>query len=202
MLVAAYSRGIFPMVDTANGRIDWYSPDPRGVIPLAEFHVPKSLARVVRSDRFQIRTDTRFEEVMRHCAESRSGREGTWIDERLVAAYAGLHAEGGAHSIEAWCGDELVGGLYGVHLGAAFFGESMFSLPEKGGTDASKVCLVRLVELLRARAFALLDTQFWNEHLDQFGCVEVPRDRYLKDLAAALTREARWPEPGALADPD
>ena len=201
MLVAAYSRGIFPMVDSASGRLEWYSPDPRGVIPLAAFHASKSLGRVVRGGRFAIRTDTRFEQVMRLCAEARPGREGSWIDERLVQAYVGLHDDGAAHSIEAWRDGELVGGLYGVHLGAAFFGESMFSLPERGGTDASKVCLVRLVDLLRERDFALLDTQFWNEHLDQFGCAEIPREQYLRELAAALTREAAWPDPGDLPLP-
>ena len=198
MLVAAYSRGIFPMVDTASGRVEWYSPDPRGVIPLAAFHASKSLGRVVRGGRFAIRTDTCFEQVMRLCAEARPGREGSWIDERLVQAYVGLHDDGAAHSIEAWRDGELVGGLYGVHLGAAFFGESMFSLPKRGGTDASKVCLVRLVDLLRERDFALLDTQFWNEHLDQFGCAEIPREQYLRELATALTREAAWPDPGDL----
>ena len=201
MLVAAYSRGIFPMVDTASGRVEWYSPDPRGVIPLAVFHASKSLGRVVRGGRFAIRTDTCFEQVMRLCAEARPGREGSWIDERLVQAYVGLHDDGAAHSIEAWRDGELVGGLYGVHLGAAFFGESMFSLPKRGGTDASKVCLVRLVDLLRERDFALLDTQFWNEHLDQFGCEEIPREQYLRELATALTREAAWPDPGDLPLP-
>ncbi len=201
MLVAAYSRGIFPMVDTASGRVEWYSPDPRGVIPLAAFHASKSLGRVVRGGRFAIRTDTCFEQVMRLCAEARPGREGSWIDERLVQAYVGLHDDGAAHSIEAWRDGELVGGLYGVHLGAAFFGESMFSLPKRGGTDASKVCLVRLVDLLRERDFALLDTQFWNEHLDQFGCAEIPREQYLRELATALTREAAWPDPGDLPLP-
>ncbi len=196
--MAAYSRGIFPMVDTASGRVEWYSPDPRGVIPLAAFHASKSLGRVVRGGRFAIRTDTCFEQVMRLCAEARPGREGSWIDERLVQAYVGLHDDGAAHSIEAWRDGELVGGLYGVHLGAAFFGESMFSLPKRGGTDASKVCLVRLVDLLRERDFALLDTQFWNEHLDQFGCAEIPREQYLRELATALTREAAWPDPGDL----
>ena len=201
MLVAAYSRGIFPMVDTASGRVEWYSPDPRGVIPLAAFHASKSLGRVVRGGRFAIRTDTCFEQVMRLCAEARPGREGSWIDERLVQAYVGLHDDGAAHSIEAWRDGELVGGLYGVHLGAAFFGESMFSLPKRGGTDASKVCLVRLVDLLRERDFALLDTQFRNEHLDQFGCEEIPREQYLRELATALTREAAWPDPGDLPLP-
>ncbi len=198
LLIAAYSRGIFPMVDSRDGEVGWYSPDPRAIIPLDSFHVPRSLARVVRSGRFDVRTDTSFEVVMHACAEARPGREETWIDDRMVAAYVGLHRAGLAHSLEAWREDRLVGGLYGVHIGAAFFGESMFSLFELGGTDASKVCLVRLVELMRAREFALLDTQFTTEHLVRFGCIEIPRPQYLRKLAAALGREARWPAPGQL----
>ena len=199
LLIAAYSRGIFPMVDSRDDEVGWYSPDPRAIIPLDSFHVSRSLARVVRSGRFDVRTDTSFEVVMRACAEARPGREETWIDDRMVAAYVGLHRAGLAHSLEAWREDRLVGGLYGVHIGAAFFGESMFSVGELGGTDASKVCLVRLVELMRAREFALLDTQFTTEHLVRFGCIEIPRPQYLRKLAAALGREARWPTPGPLA---
>lgn len=198
LLIAAYSRGIFPMVDSRNGEVGWYSPDPRAIIPLDSFHVPRSLARVVRSGRFELRTDTSFEVVMRACAEARPGREETWIDDRMVAAYVGLQRAGLAHSLEAWREDRLVGGLYGVHIGGAFFGESMFSLSELGGTDASKVCLVRLLELMRARGFALLDTQFTTEHLVRFGCIEIPRPQYLRKLTAALGREVRWPPPGQL----
>jgi leucyl/phenylalanyl-tRNA--protein transferase len=198
-LIAAYCRGIFPMADPDTGRVDWFSPDPRGVIPLEAFHVPRSLARIVRQKRFELRTDTQFEDVMRRCAEPRTGHEGTWIDQRLLEAYVGLHELGHAHSVEAWVDDELVGGLYGVHLGAAFFGESMFVRADCGGRDASKVCLVALVDLLRSRGFGLLDTQFWNAHIGQFGCTEVPREQYLKDLAQALAREASWPEPGRIA---
>ncbi|MEE9282114.1 MAG: leucyl/phenylalanyl-tRNA--protein transferase, partial [Myxococcota bacterium] len=161
---------------------------------------PRSLARVVRAGRFELRTDTCFETVMHACAESRQGREETWIDERMVAAYAGLHRASLAHSVEAWRDERLVGGLYGVHIGAAFFGESMFSLPERGGTDASKVCLVRLVEFMRARGFALLDTQFTTEHLARFGCVEIPRPDYLRAVSAAIARDAPWPAPGPLVE--
>jgi len=196
LLLRVYARGIFPMVDPHTGAIEYYSPDPRGVIPLDRFHVPKSLARVYKRGAFELRTDTAFEAVMRACAESRPGRRDTWLDERLIEAYTELHAHGFAHSVEAWRDGRLVGGLYGVHIGAAFFGESMFSRPEHGGTDASKVCLVQLVEWLRAGGFTLLDTQFATEHLARFGCVEVPRERYLRLLAAAIERRASWPVPG------
>jgi len=198
LLVSAYCRGIFPMVDSDSGEIQWFSPDPRGVIPLADFHVPRTLERVLRQGRFDLRTDTCFERVMRACAEPAPGREHTWLDERLIASYVELHLAGAAHSVEAWLDGRLVGGLYGVHLGAAFFGESMFSRPDEGGSNASKVCLVRLVELLLERGFCLLDTQFWNAHLDQFGCTEIPRELYLKRLAEALAIEANWPPPGPL----
>ena len=186
------------MADEESRRIEWFSPDPRGVIPLERFHVPKSLARVVRSGRFELTTDLEFETVMRQCAAPRRDDAGTWIDERLIAAYVELFERGRAHSVEAWQADRLVGGLYGVHLGAAFFGESMFSRPEQGGTDASKVALVGLVTLLRERGFELLDTQFRNPHLDQFGCIEISRDEYLARLGAALRRDAAWCAPGPL----
>lgn len=202
LLVAAYSRGIFPMANSESGGIDWFSPDPRAVIPLEDFHVPRSLARRVRQRRFALRTDTCFEEVMRCCSETRPGRESTWIDERLVHVYTELHRRACAHSVEAWLEGVLVGGLYGVSLGGAFFGESMFSRPELGGRDASKVCMVALVELLRERGFRLLDTQFWTPHLDQFGCREIPRTRYLRELAAALAVAPDWPSPGKLPRDD
>jgi leucyl/phenylalanyl-tRNA--protein transferase len=192
LLVWAYRRGIFPMFDSRAGRIEYFSPDPRTILPLDHIHVSKSLRRRVRSERFQIRSDTRFEQVMRACAASRRGRRETWIDERLVSAYCGLHELGLAHSIEAWRDDALVGGLYGVHLGAAFFGESMFSRPDLGGTDASKVCLVWLVEQLREAGFQLLDVQFTTPHLERFGALEIPRELYLSLLERALTHEAPW----------
>ncbi len=200
LLVSAYSRGIFPMADSRTGRLEWFSPDPRGVIPLDRFHVPRSLARVVRSGRFALRTDTAFEAVMRFCAEARPRREETWIDQRLIEAYVELHEMGHAHSLEAWLDGSMVGGLYGVQLGGAFFGESMFSRPDEGGTDASRVCLVHLVELVRSRDYRLLDTQFLNEHLVQFGCVEIPRGTYLARLAGALAVEGGWPESGPLPE--
>jgi len=201
LLVEAYCKGVFPMADDESGEIHWYSPDPRGVIPLDGFHTPRSLARVVRARRFEIRTDTCFQRVMELCAEPRANDAGTWIDKSLIDAYTELHAAGCAHSVEAWLEDELVGGLYGVHLRGAFFGESMFSRVGQGGTNASKVALVHLVAQLRAAGFLLLDAQFQNPHLHQFGCVEIPRRDYLKMLGLALQIDARWPQAGPLELP-
>jgi leucyl/phenylalanyl-tRNA---protein transferase len=192
LLLRAYARGIFPMADPRTGAIDYYSPDPRAVIPLDAFHLPHSLARVLRSGVFELRSNTAFEQVIRACSESRAGRKETWLDERLIRAYVELHERGFAHSLEAWREGELVGGLYGVHIGAAFFGESMFSRPERGGRDSSKVCLAALVERLRAARFHLLDTQFQTPHLARFGCVEIPRAQYLERLDEALDRRAHW----------
>ncbi len=193
LLLRAYARGVFPMADPRTGAIDYYSPDPRAVIPLDGFHVPKSVARVAKSGAFDLRSDSDFEAVIRACSESRAGRAETWLDERLIRAYLELHARGFAHSVEAWRDGRLVGGLYGVHIGAAFFGESMFSRPEAGGRDSSKVCLVALVEWLRAGRFHLLDTQFRTPHLARFGCVEIAREEYLERLDEALARRGRWP---------
>ncbi len=196
LLLRVYANGTFPMVDPQCGAIEYYSPDPRAVIPLDRFHVPKSLARVVAKRAFELRTDTAFERVIRACSETRAERPETWLDERLIGAYVELHAHGFAHSVEAFRDGVLVGGLYGVQIGAAFFGESMFSRPEQGGTDASKVCLVELVRLLREGGFTLLDTQFTTPHLVRFGCVEIPRARYLELLEAALRRDATFPRYG------
>lgn len=193
LLLRAYARGIFPMADPRTGAIDYYSPDPRAVIPLEGFHVPRSVARVAKAGTFEIRTDSAFESVIRACSERRPDRRETWLDERLIRAYLELAEHGFAHSVEAWREGRLVGGLYGVHLGAAFFGESMFSRPEAGGRDSSKVCLVTLVDWLRAGAFHLLDTQFRTPHLARFGCVEIERESYLERLEEALARSGRWP---------
>lgn len=192
LLLRCYASGIFPMAEPRTDEISYYSPDPRAILPLETFHVPASLARVVRRRVFRLASDTAFERVIRACAESRPGRRETWLSERLIALYCELHARGFAHSVEAWREGELVGGLYGVALGAAFFGESMFSRPEKGGRDASKVCLVALVETLRAGGFTLLDTQFATSHLERFGCVEIPRAEYLQRLQHALARRGVW----------
>jgi len=194
LLLRAYAQGIFPMADPHTGRIDYYSPDPRALLPLdGSFHVPKSLARVVRSGVFEVRSDTAFERVIRSCAEPRPGRRETWLNERLIEPYLELHGAGFAHSVEAWRDGALVGGLYGVHLGGAFFGESMFSRSELGGRDASKVCLVQLVEWLREGGFRLLDTQFTTSHLARFGCLEISRKEYLAKLSRALRASAHWP---------
>ena len=183
------------MADPERGVIDWFSPDPRGVIPLEKFHVPRNVARLVRQGRFEITSNRCFEEVMRQCAQPRSDDDLTWIDERLIQAYTGLHLQGHAHSVEAWHNGLLVGGLYGVQIGGAFFGESMFSRPELGGGNSSKVCLVRLVDYLCDCGFTLLDTQFWNDHLNQFGCVEIPRNEYLVALASATRLGITWDWP-------
>jgi len=166
----------------------WVSPEKRGVIPLEGFHVPHRLARTVRSGRFQITSDRAFAEVMKGCAAPRPGRKDTWINHEILRLYTALAAGGHAHSVECWQDGRLVGGLYGVKLGAAFFGESMFSLAR----DASKVALVRLVETLKRGSFTLLDTQFLTAHLAGFGAMEVPRERYLSLLENALSREAYW----------
>ena len=192
LLLRCYASGIFPMAEPRTDEISYYSPDPRAILPLDAFHVPASLARVVRSKRFTLTSDRAFPSVIRACAESRPGRRDTWLSERLIGLYCELAENGFAHSVEAWREAELVGGLYGVALGSAFFGESMFSRPEHGGRDASKVCLVALVETLRAGGFTLLDTQFATRHLERFGCVEIPRAEYLARLELALARDARW----------
>jgi leucyl/phenylalanyl-tRNA---protein transferase len=179
-LLNAYASGWFPMA-VVPGDIRWYSPDPRGVIPIDTFHVPSRLARALRTRPFEIRVNTRFREVIESCAE-RTDDEGNWIDREIVESYCALHEKGSAHSVEAWRDDRLVGGLYGVALGGAFFGESMFHRVP----DASKAALVGLVERLRARGFVLLDTQWVTGHLLQFGAIEITRRRYLRRLDAAL----------------
>ena len=202
-LLAAYRRGWFPMADPLTGAIEWFNPDPRAILPLEPrdaFHVPVSLAREVRRGRFEIRCDTAFEQVISACASPRAADDLTWIDRRIVDAYAALRRIGHAHSVEAWQQGRLVGGLYGVHVGGAFMGESMFSDAELGGTNASKVCLVHLVRWLRHRRFGLLDTQFHTPHLDRFGCVEIPRDEYLLMLAEAVNRDVAWGDFRVLAE--
>jgi leucyl/phenylalanyl-tRNA--protein transferase len=186
LLVAAYRQGVFPMA-VEDGTIAWFSPDPRGVIPLDTFHVSSRLARVVRRGTFTIRIDHDFERVIRACAD-RGEVPSTWISEEIVASYVELARLGLAHSVEAWQDGELAGGLYGVHIGGAFFGESMFHRV----TDASKVALVALVERLRARGFTLLDTQWITPHLQRFGAVEIPRRQYLRRLADAIARPCRF----------
>jgi leucyl/phenylalanyl-tRNA--protein transferase len=189
-LLRAYAQGLFPMAERrGDPALYWVSPEKRGVIPLDGFHVPHRLARTVRSGRFIITADHCFADVMRACAAPAPGREESWINDEILRLYTALYAGGHAHSIECWRDGELAGGLYGVRLGAAFFGESMFSHQR----DASKVALVALVEALRRGGFALLDTQFLTGHLSRFGAVEIPRAQYQVQLADALGRSAIWP---------
>ena len=206
-LIRAYASGHFPMAldedrffhgdaeddedstttpghEEKSSRIGWFSPDPRGVIPLDEFHIPHGLKRTLRKEPFEIRVNGDFSTVIAACGD----REETWINGEICRAYTELHQLGFAHSVEAWQDDELVGGLYGVSLAGAFFGESMFSR----ATDASKVALVALVERMKARGFVLLDTQWTNPHLEQFGCREIPRDDYMRQLNEALAVSAQF----------
>jgi leucyl/phenylalanyl-tRNA--protein transferase len=186
VLLRAYACGIFPMAESADDpTLFWVEPEQRGVIPLDRFHIASRLARTVRADRFIVTVDRAFETVISGCAAPRMGRENTWINRRIRNLYTALHRLGHCHSVEAWDGDELAGGLYGVCLGGAFFGESMFHRAR----DASKVALVHLVARLIAGGFVLLDTQFVTEHLRGFGAVEVPRRRYRTDLDVALLHQ-------------
>ena len=177
ILLQGYRLGVFPMA-MEDGSIEWFSPDPRGVLPLDRFHAPHALAQLLRKGVFQIRINTSFTEVMRRCAE----REETWINGEIIASYTRLHQLGHAHSVETWKDDQLVGGLYGVALGGAFFGESMFHEV----TDASKVALAALVDRLRAKSFILLDTQWLTPHLARFGAVEISRRQYMHLLGRAV----------------
>ncbi len=183
ILLRAYSIGLFPMAESADDpEIFWVEPELRGVLPLDSFHVSKSLAKTVRQTPFDIRFDHDFDAVISACAEHTAGRPSTWINRTIRTLYSALHRLGHAHSVEAWDGDDLVGGLYGVSLGSAFFGESMFSRR----TDASKICLVHLVQRLREKGLTLLDTQFTTEHLKTFGAIDVPKDDYAGMLAKAM----------------
>jgi len=184
-LLEAYAQGAFPMTDR-DGQTRWYTADPRGIIQLDAFHIPHTLAQVVRQQKFEIRINHDFETTMRACMTAR--RDGSWISEDLVRAYLALHREGYAHSVEAWQDNELAGGLYGVSLGAAFFGESMFY----NKRDASKVALVHLVQRLRERKFELLDAQAQTSHLTQFGCIEISAADYMRKLKRALTRHCEF----------
>jgi leucyl/phenylalanyl-tRNA--protein transferase len=186
VLLKAYACGIFPMAESAEDpALYWLEPEKRGVIPLDRFHLPSRLARTVRSDRFTVTVNRDFDAVLEGCAESRAGRPRTWINTRIRVLYRKLHDRRHCHSLEVYDGETLVGGLYGVTLGRAFFGESMFHRAR----DASKVALVHLIARLKAGGFKLLDTQFVTDHLRTFGAIEVPRRQYHKLLEAALTGE-------------
>jgi leucyl/phenylalanyl-tRNA---protein transferase len=186
LLLRAYSVGMFPMSESADDpELFWVEPDLRGIIPLDGFHVSKSLQKAIRKAPLDIRFDTAFDQVVEKCAEAADDRPSTWINQQIKDLYGALHRLGHAHSVEAWEGDALVGGLYGVTLGSAYFGESMFSRR----TNASKICLVHLVERLRERGFTLLDTQFTTEHLKTFGAVDIPKAEYGVLLDKAMESE-------------
>jgi leucyl/phenylalanyl-tRNA---protein transferase len=190
ILIRAYAAGIFPMAEAADDpELFWVDPRRRGILPLDAFHVARRLRRVVRQQIFEIRCDSAFEDVIRACAAASEKRPNTWINDEIVRLYAALFARGAAHSVECWRVGELVGGLYGVSLGAAFFGESMFSRE----SDASKVALVHLVARLRLGGFRLLDTQFLTPHLARFGGIEISRKHYHRLLAEALSYRAVFP---------
>ncbi|MFK8251656.1 leucyl/phenylalanyl-tRNA--protein transferase [Ancylobacter terrae] len=202
VLLKAYACGIFPMAESADDPgLYWIEPERRGIIPLDRFHISSRLARTVRSDRFEIRIDHDFEAVIDGCAAPGLDRDKTWINARIRRLYCELHARGCCHSVEAWEDGKLVGGLYGVRLGRAFFGESMFHTAR----DASKVALVHLVARLRKGGFILLDTQFVTDHLRSFGAIEVPRRQYHRLLTPALDGEGDfycWPAGLAITGAD
>lgn len=199
-LLRLYHHGMFPMADSAHDpNLFIVDPELRGILPLDEFHVGRSLKKRVKQDVFRVTVDQAFPDVVRGCAMPTEGRENTWINPTIFRLYTELHRRGHAHSVEAWLDDELVGGLYGVSIGRAFFGESMFST----ATDASKVALVHLVARLIAGGYTLLDTQFVNEHLLQFGVIEIARADFLALLDDALESDANFDEaPGELAGQD
>ena len=199
LMLRAYRAGLFPMAESRRGdRLYWLDPERRGVIPLDHgFHLPRRLLRTVLSGPYRVTADADFAAAIAGCAAPAPGREDTWINPEIEFLFLSLHRQGHAHSVEVWQGDALVGGLYGVVLGGAFFGESMFSRAR----DASKVALVHLVARLRLGGFTLLDSQFLTEHLSQFGAHEIPRAEYKRRLANAVTSEAAWlpaPDPAAL----
>jgi leucyl/phenylalanyl-tRNA--protein transferase len=178
-LCTAYCNGYFPMADPKTGEINWYSPDPRTIFDLNEFHIPRSLRLTLKKEEFEVRINKRFEEMMRACAE----REETWISETIIQSYCKLHQLGFAHSVETWKDGSLAGGLYGVAIRGAFFGESMFSRMR----DSSKIALVYLVQRMKERGLRLLDTQYLTPHLEKFGAREIPRSEYMKRLEESLT---------------
>lgn len=188
-LIYGYINGIFPMAD-ADGTLYWYSPDPRAIIPVDTYRPAKSLRPVLNKRLFDVRINTDFEQVMRHCALPRSSEDSTWISEEIIEAYTELHQMGLAHSVETYIDNRLVGGLYGVAIGSAFFGESMFHIVP----NASKVAFHHLILILREQQFQLLDTQFINDNVRRFGAVEVPKRTYVELLKKALKQKARFSE--------
>lgn len=192
MVLQFYPRGLFPMANPGWGLISWHSPDPRAIIPLHQFHVSRSLLRTLRQGRFQVTCDTAFSQVITECARARPGGS-TWISDELRDVYIQLHHRGYAHSLEVWVGGALAGGIYGLHLGGAFFAESKFHRVR----DMSKVALAKLVERLRERGFALLEVQYLTPHLRQFGAIEIPHRDYLERLHAALRLPCSFHPPTA-----
>jgi leucyl/phenylalanyl-tRNA--protein transferase len=189
MLLRAYAIGVFPMAeDRDDPDLFWVDPRMRGIIPLDDFHVPRRLRRTVRNGGFRVTVDSAFEATIEACAESTELRPRTWINDRIIMLYTSLYHLGFAHSVECWLGRRLIGGLYGVAMGGAFFGESMFSRQ----SDASKIALIHLVARLRAGGFSLLDSQFITRHLRRFGAIEIPRGEYRQRLAEALKRNAEF----------
>lgn len=187
VLLKAYACGIFPMAESASDPgIFWVEPEVRGILPLDDFHLPRSLRRRMRAKPFDIRIDTAFDAVVEACAEATANRPNTWINRRIAELYGALHRLGHCHSVECWADGELAGGLYGVRLGAAFFGESMFTRQK----DASKIALAHLVERLNAGGFMLLDTQFTTDHLKRFGAIDIGREEYLELLEKAVSQSA------------
>ena len=188
-LIYGYMNGIFPMADN-DGTLYWYSPEPRAVIPIDTYKPPKSLRPTINKKIFEVRISANFEAVMRNCASSRKGDDETWISEEIIEAYCELHKMGLAFSVETYINDNLVGGLYGVSIGGAFFGESMFyKVP-----DASKVAFHYLLEILKQQGYELLDTQFINENVKRFGAIEIPRQEYVKQLKKSLEKRCHFTE--------
>lgn len=189
MVINAYVQGIFPMAQSSLDAIEWYVADPRAILPLDAFHISRTLRQCIRQCRYKLTIDVAFEQVIRSCAMPRQARPSTWINHQILDVYTQLHHLGIGHSVEAWNDQgELVGGLYGLALGGAFFGESMFSTQR----DASKACLVKLVEHMRARGYQLLDAQIGNDHMAQFGQIEIPLDQYMTKLERALALDVCW----------
>lgn len=185
-LLAAYAGGYFPMAESRNATaLFWFNPQRRGILPIEHFHVPRRLLQWMKKSPFTLTVDTAFDEVIRNCAQ----RESTWINDDIIALYTTLFKRSFAHSVECWDGKNLVGGIYGVSLGGAFFGESMFSRQP----NASKVALVHLVSLLKKQGYTLFDTQYVNEHLKQFGVIEISREEYLEKLERAVSCHPRSP---------
>lgn len=187
-LIYAYASGVFPMADAETGEINWYRPDPRAIIPIDTYQPSRSLKPILNKGIFEIKVDQQFRRVMEFCAEPRPYEPETWISTELIDVYTELHHMGFAHSVEAYMEGELVGGLYGVHIGAAFFGESMFTR----ASNASKVCFHYLIELLRKNNFELLDSQFMNDNVKRYGAIEISRTAYEKRLAKAINRSCNF----------